>query len=40
MGKALNDPQTLVEMAFWALKGRDTLNSISDYFANEIKTVR
>lgn len=40
MGKALNDPQTLVEMAFWTLKGRDTVNSISAYFANEIKNAR
>ena len=40
MGRALNNPQTLVEMAWWALKGRDALNSISEYFANEIKNVR
>ena len=40
MGRALNNPQTLVEMAWWTLKGRDALNSISEYFANEIKTVR
>lgn len=29
-GKALNDPATLVEMAWWTLKGRDMLKSISD----------
>lgn len=40
MGRALNNPQTLVEMAWWTLKGRDALNSISEYFANEIKNVR
>jgi hypothetical protein len=40
MGKALNDPQTLVEMAWWTLKGREVLNSISEYFSNEIKNVR
>ena len=39
MGRALNNPQTLVEMAWWTLKGRDALNSISEYFANEIKNV-
>ena len=40
MGRALNNPQTLVEMAWWTLKGRDALKSISEYFANEIKNVR
>ena len=40
MGKALNDPKTLVEMAWWTLKGREVLNSISEYFSNEIKNVR
>lgn len=30
-GKALNDPKTLVEMAWWTLKGRDAINSISEY---------
>lgn len=40
MGKALNDPHTLVEMAWWTLKGRDALNNISEYFSNEIKNVR
>jgi hypothetical protein len=40
MGRALNNPQTLVEMAWWTLKGRDALNSISEYFSNEIKNVR
>lgn len=40
MGKALNNPQTIVEMAWWALKGREVLNGIQDYFANEIKNAR
>lgn len=40
MGKALNDPKTLVEMAFWTLKGRDTINSISNYFDQQIKNIR
>ena len=39
-GKALNDPKTLVEMAWWTLKGRDALNSISEYFVNEIKNQK
>lgn len=40
LGRALNDPQTLVEVSWWLLKGRDALNSISEYFSNEIKNVR
>ena len=39
-GKALNDPKTLIEMAWWTLKGRDALNSISEYYTNQIKNVR
>lgn len=39
-GKALNDPRTLVEMAWWTLKGRDAINSISEYFVNEIKNQK
>lgn len=35
--KALNDPNTLVKMAWFALKGEDAFNNITDYFTNEIK---
>ena len=34
--KALNDPETLVQMAWFALKGEDVINSISDYYKSEI----
>ena len=40
MGKALNDPRTLVEMAWWTLKGRQVLTDIQDYFAGQIKQAR
>lgn len=39
LGKALNDPQLLVQLAWFALHGADTFNSISDYMAEEIKRV-
>lgn len=35
--KALNDPDTLVRMAWFALKGEDAFNDITNYFTNEIK---
>lgn len=35
--KALNDPDTLVKMAWFALKGEDAFNDITNYFTNEIK---
>lgn len=34
--KALSDPDTLVQMAWFALKGEDVINSISDYYKTEI----
>lgn len=37
--KALNDPQTLVRMAWFALKGEEAIDSITDYFTQEIKKV-
>lgn len=40
LGKALNDPKTLVELSWWALKGRSAFRDIQDYFINEIKNVR
>lgn len=35
--KALNDPDTLVKMAWFALKGEDVFNDITNYFTAEIK---
>ena len=40
LGKALNDPETLVKVAWFALKGADAIDSITDYFKNEISKVR
>lgn len=36
-GKALNDPETLVRMAWFALHGADTFNEINDYMSETIK---
>ena len=36
MSKALNDPETLVRMAWFALRGEDVINSISDYYKSQI----
>ena len=40
LGKALNDPETLTRMAWFALKGADALDEIQDYFTKQITTVR
>jgi hypothetical protein len=39
-GKALNDPNTLVKMAWFALNGEQMINDITDYFKHEITNVR
>ena len=39
-GKALNDPETFVKVAWFALKGADAIDSITDYFKNQITKVR
>lgn len=36
LGKALDDPETLVKMAWFALKGDEALESITDYYNKEI----
>lgn len=36
-GKALNDPETLVRMAWFALHGVDTFNEINEYMSDTIK---
>lgn len=38
--KALNDPETLTKMAWFALKGQDILDGVVDYFTKEITRVR
>ena len=37
--QALQDPETLVKAAWFILNGDEALNSISDYFINQIKLV-
>lgn len=39
-GKALNDPRTLVRMAWFALYGEQMINDINDYYKKEITNVR
>lgn len=36
LAKALSNPQTLVEMAWFALKGKEALSQISDYYKAQI----
>ena len=38
-GKALEDPDTVVRMAWFALKGEDAFNEIENYIAQQIKTT-
>lgn len=38
-GRALNEPETLVKLAWFALKGEEVMNSISDYYKNQIASV-
>lgn len=40
IAKALNDPRTLVEMAWWALKGHDALNQVTQYYKRQIAEAR
>ena len=40
IAKALNDPKTLVEMAWWTLKGHDALNQITQYYKKQIAEAR
>ena len=39
LAKALDDPQTLVRMAWFALKGEEAIDSITEYFTEQIKAV-
>lgn len=38
-GKALNNPQLLVKMAWFALNGEEAMNDINNYWTSEIKNV-
>ena len=38
--KALSDPKILVQTAWFALNGKQVIEDITDYFQNEIKSVR
>lgn len=40
LGRALNDPETLTKMCWFALKGVETIDGMVDYFKNEITKVR
>lgn len=40
IAKALNDPKMLVEMAWWALKGHDALNQVTQYYKKQITEAR
>lgn len=40
LGKALNDPQTLIEMSWFALKGKEAIDSINEYYKAEITKAR
>lgn len=40
LGKALNDPQTLIEMSWFALKGKEAIDSINEYYKEEITKAR
>lgn len=40
LGKALNDPNTLVRMAWFALNGEKMINDINEYYKKEIASVR
>lgn len=39
LAKALDDPQTLVRMAWFALKGEEAIDSITEYFTQQIQEV-
>lgn len=40
IAKALNDPKMLVEMAWWALKGHEALNQVTQYYKRQIADAR
>lgn len=40
LGKALNNPETLVRMAWFALRGQEAIDGLTNYFTQEIANVR
>lgn len=40
LGKALNDPQTLVKMVWFALKGEEAIDSLNEYYKDQISKAR
>ena len=40
LSKALNDPQTLVKMMWFALKGEEAIDSINEYYKDQISKAR
>lgn len=40
LGKALNDPHTLAEMMWFALMGKDAINSMNEYYKDQISKAR
>lgn len=40
LSRAINDPETLTKMCWFALKGVETIDGMVDYFKNEITKVR
>lgn len=39
MQKALNDPQAVVQMAWWLTRGREAFRTLNDYYKNQITQV-
>ena len=39
LGKALNDPETLVKMSWFALRGEEALDDIQNYYAEKTKRI-
>ena len=40
LGKALNDPEKLIKMSWFALKGEEAFEDIQNYYAEQIKLAR
>lgn len=40
LGKALNDPQTLIKMSWFALKGEEAIDSLNEYYKEQITKAR
>ena len=40
LGKALNDPDTLVKMMWFALRGEEAIDSLNEYYKDQISKAR